>query len=161
MTDTSKVQGTPALIQKLKRVGAKAAGIVDDAQLAKLLEKRVRARFMAGVAPDGSKWPELDPDTVSAKRRKGYAKPKAPLQATGNLLGALHIIQGGNFGLLAGNTGLGFRIGVDSPVEAFYGRIHNYGYDVQPQRQFIGLSTLDVASIGGALRRRLKSIAKA
>lgn len=161
MADTRQVKGATAFIQKLKRVRAASVGVVSDPQIQNLLLRRVRGRFAQGVSPDGTPWPGLLESTIAAKRRKGSRNPSALLQDSCRLFGALQIIQGGNAGLLAGNTGLGFRIGIDDPVAAEYGRLHNYGLAGQEQRQFIGISRLDVVAVSSLLRRNLKSIAKA
>lgn len=161
MINTPQVQGADALVQKIKRVRAAAVGVLTDPQIENLLIRRVRARFAQGVAPDGTPWPGLLESTIASKRRHGFKKPEALLQASGRLFAALQIIRGNNTGLLSGNTGAGFRIGINDPVAAEYGRLHNYGLGGQEQRQFVGLSRLDVVAVSGLLRRNLKSIAKA
>lgn len=161
MSDTPQVQGATALVQKLKRVRAASVGVLTDPQIADLLIRRVRARFAQGVSPDGTPWPGLFESTISTKRRHGTKKPEALLQDSGRLFKALQIIKGSNASLLVGNTGAGFRIGINDPIAAEYGRLHNYGLAGQERRQFIGLSRLDVVAVSGLLRRNLKSIAKA
>jgi phage gpG-like protein len=160
MSDSRQVLGSKALLAKLRRVSAAASGVVGDVELERLLLSRVRARFEQGVSPDGTPWPGLMESTVASKKRHGFRRPEAPLQATGRLLQSIQIIHGSNEGLLAGNTGAGFRIGISDKIAAVYGRLHNYGIG-QERRQFIGLGRLDVVAVSGLLRRRLKSIAKA
>lgn len=160
MTNTRQVQGAAELVRRLQRIRVASVGVVTDAQISNLLIQRVRARFKQGVSPDGTPWAGLLESTIESKTRHGFAKPRELLQATGRLLAALKVIQGSNAGVLTGNTGLGFRIGVADPVAAQYGRLHNYGIG-QEKRQFIGLSRLDVVAVSSLLRRNLKSIAKA
>lgn len=161
MSDTDKVFGVREAVRKLQRVSAAAAGVVADGEIAELLVRRVRARFAQGVSPDGKPWAGLLPSTIGRKKRKGYKYPNSPLRGSDRLYQSIKVIQGVNTGLLAGSTGLGYRIGVSDPVAAQYGRIHNYGYAGQEERRFIGLSALDVLAASNYLRRRLKSIAKA
>lgn len=159
MNDTPQVKGVGSLSSRIKRLREGAVGIVNDVQIAQLLESRIRARFAQGVAPDGTPWPGLMETTIARKGRKGSRNKDKLLQDTGRLFASLKIIQGGNVGLLAGATGAGVRIGISDPIAAEYGRLHNYGLG-QEKRRFIGLSTLDVVAVSGYLRRRLKSIAK-
>jgi len=154
------VVGTRELVKKLQRVNQAALGVVTSSQLQDLLVARVRARFDAGVAPDGSPWPGLMEETIKRKRRSHYGKPQAPLQATGRLRKSIGVTQS-NIGILASATGLGFRIGIRDAKAASYGRLHNYGLGGQEKRQFIGLGALDVRSVRDFLNRNLKSIAEA
>ena len=161
MSDTRQVQGATALVRKLQTIRAASAGILADSQISTLLIQRVRARFAQGVSPDGTPWPGLMETTIKTKERKGYKNPRAPLQATGRLFKSLQIIQGSNAGLLSGNTGAGFRIGIADPMAAAYGRFHNYGIAGQEKRQFIGISRLDVVAVSGLLRRKMKAVMEA
>lgn len=161
MSNTEKVFGSKEVIRKLQRVSSAAAGVVADTQVADLLVRRVRGRFVQGVSPDGRPWAGLLPSTISRKKRKGYKYPTAPLRGSDRLYQSIKVIQGVNTGLLATSTGVGYRIGVSDPVAAQYGRIHNYGFAGQEERRLIGLSALDVIAASNYVRRRLKSIAKA
>ena len=164
----AKVIGQRKTIARIKRTVDAVVGIVDEVGLQKLLLARVKARFEQTVSPDGAAWPSLDPATIRRKTQLGLSRPSQPLWGKGKLYQAINVIRGSSAGLLAGNTGAGFRIGVKdtgrdprpgalSPPE--YGRIHNYGLGVT-QRQFMGLSPADVASVAGYIKRRLKSIAR-
>lgn len=164
----AKVTGQRKTVARIKRTVSAAVGIVDEAGLQKLLLARVKARFEQTVSPDGIPWPSLDPSTIRRKTQLGLTRPSQPLWGKGTLYQSINIIRGSSAGLLAGSTGAGFRIGVKdvgrdprpgalAPHE--YGRIHNYGLGVV-QRQFMGLSPADVASVAGYLKRRLKSIAR-
>lgn len=159
MTDTKYVAGADKLLQRIRNARNTAIGIVADREIAELLAKRMRKRFEQQIDPDDNPWPALSEATVKRKQRKGYKNPKAALQATGRLLGALKVIQGSNAGLLGNNTGASMRIGVADPVAAQYGRIHNYGYGVE-QRRFIGIGNKDVRAVRDLIRRKMKSIAK-
>lgn len=159
MNDTPQVKGVSSLASRIKKLREGAVGIVNDSQIATLLESRIRARFEQGVSPDGTPWPGLMQSTIDRKQRKHSRNAKKLLQDTGRLLASLKIIQGGNAGLLAGATGAGVRIGISDPIAAEYGRLHNYGLG-QEKRRFIGLSKLDVLAVSGYIRRRLQSIAK-
>lgn len=155
-----KIVGAPELVKRIQRVRVQAVGILSDNQAADLLLRRMQGRFIEGVSPRGEAWPNLMEETVARKRRKGYPFPDRPLYGTGSLYRSLAVIRGVNTGLLASNTGIGFRIGVSDPRMTERGRIHNYGLGGQEERRFIGLSPLDVVAVSGMLRRRLKSIAK-
>lgn len=156
---SSRVLGTNTVLKRLATVRQGAAGLLEDRELAELLLSRIKGRFMQGVAPDGTPWPGLLEGTIAEKRRKGTKHPEQLLYETGRLYNSIKIIQGSNAGLLAGNTGLGIRIGVSDPVAAEYGRLHNYGIG-QERRQFIGLSALDLVAVRGKINRKLQSIAK-
>lgn len=164
----SRVIGQRKTVARIKRQVGLAVGIVDEAALQSLLLARVRARFEQTVAPNGTPWPSLDPDTIKRKTRLGLARPEKPLWGSGRLYKSIDVIRGSSAGLLAASTGAGFRIGVTdtgresrpgalSPHE--YGRIHNFGLGVE-QRQFIGLSPADVVSVAGYIKRRLKLISR-
>lgn len=153
-----KVIGGAEVARRLKALRTGIRATLQDSQVADLLEKRVRGRFAEGVDPNNNPWPGLMESTVERKYREGVKEPKALLRATDRLYNSIKIIQGGVAGLLAGNTGLGFRIGVSDPYAASYGRLHNFGIG-QEKRQFIGLSRLDVIAVSAYVRRRLKSIA--
>lgn len=155
----SKVLGTAAAVQKLKAVRRAAIGVLDDSAVRSLLLSRIKARFIQGVAPDGTPWPALMESTIARKRRGHSPKPEQPLYQTGRLYSSIKVIQGSNQGLFAGATGVAARIGVSDPVASEYGRIHNYGYG-QEKRQFIGLSRADVLAVSSMYRRKMKSIAK-
>lgn len=154
----SRVIGGRAAVDKIAAVRKAAVGILSDAEVSTLILSRIKARFIQGVAPDGTPWPGLLDSTIKRKRRKGLPRPDAPLFGTGRLYRSIKIIQGNNLGLLTTNTGVGVRIGVSDPIVAKYGRIHNEGLYDQEQRKFIGLSRLDVAAVAALLRRRLKLI---
>lgn len=156
---SSKVLGTAQVVRSIADVRRAAVGILGDAELAALINKRVKARFMQGVSPDGTPWPGLDTKTVERKTRAGVKKPTQLLYATGRLYNSIKIIQGSNAGLLTTNTGIGVRVGVSDPFAAMYGRFHNYGIG-QEERQFIGLGRLDLVAVKGMLARKLKSISK-
>lgn len=153
-----QVIGTERAIQRIREVHRAVIGVVLHSETENFLVSRVLARFDAGVDPANRAWPGLDEATIRYKRQKGYSKPEQPLYAKGNLRRAIGIIRGSNTGLLAGATGLGFRIGVRTPREAAYGRLHNFGFG-QEQRQFIGVSPLDARALSGFFNRKLKSIA--
>lgn len=157
----SKVVGTQEVVRRLRHANVAALALVKDSELKDLLRRRVLARFDEGVAPDGSPWAGLMEETIKRKRRAGYPHPDRILYATSRLRGSIKIIQGTNQNILASSTGLGFRVGISNPQTAEYGRLHNYGLGGQEPRRFIGLGALDLVSVQGFLRRRVKSIANA
>lgn len=160
MADTRTVTGATAAIQKLHRLRDEVLELAVDQDVRQLLLLRVRGRFEMGVDPQGNPWASLLEKTIEKKRRKGYPYPEKPLQASLRLKNAIAIISGSNQGLFAGATGAGFRIGIEDPIAAQYGRIQNYGTSVLPARKFIGLGPLDTRAVQALLNRRLKSISK-
>lgn len=156
----SRVVGQKEAVRKIAAVRQRAVGILSDGEVSALLVSRIKARFMQGVAPSGTPWPGLMESTIARKQRGRGKKPNALLYETGRLYNSIKVIQGVNTGLLAVNTGMGFRIGVSDPIAAGYGRLHNYGLGGQEERRFMGLSRLDIVAVSGMLRRKMKSIAK-
>lgn len=155
------VVGTQELIRKLQRVNQKALGVVTEPELQNLLVRRILGRFDQGVDPEGSPWPGLMASTIKRKQRSGHGNAGSILKESGRLRNSIGVVAGSNQGLLASSTGLGFRIGVNDPVAAKYGRLHNSGIGGQEKRQFLGIGSLDVRSVRDYINRRLKSIAEA
>ncbi len=134
-----------------------------EADLGPFMVRRIVDRFDAGVAANGSPWPELEPQTLARRRRAGVRHSK-PLVRTGTLRKAIREISGRADGLYAINTGLGFRIGIADEEAAVYGRVHNLGLYSgkikrrQLKRQFMAVSELDVRAAREKLRRRVRAI---
>lgn len=156
----SRVVGAAEAVRKIAHVRQQALGVLSDRELSTLILTRLKARFIQGVAPDGTPWPGLLETTIERKKRGGSKRPSTLLYDSGRLYNSIKIIQGSNAGLMTMNTGIGVRIGVSDPIAAQYGRLHNEGLGGQEKRQFIGLSRLDILAVSSLLRRRLKSIAK-
>jgi len=150
-----RVRGDKELVQRLSRVRSRVPALFEDEDAKQLLVRRIKARFMQGVSPEGKPWVNLSPTTIKSKKKKGYAKPEQILFATGRLYNAIKVIRGSNFGKLAISSGLGFRVGVDDEVASQYGMLHNFGYG-QIRRRFLGLRETDVVSYTNYLARRLK-----
>ena len=152
------VSGQQALISKLKRVRRGLPDVVASEEAKLLLVRRILARFDSQVTPDGSPWEPLKPRTIAIKKRMGAPRPAQGLYRWGALRASIGVIQGSNAGLLAVNTGMGFRIGVTDPDVAGYARIQQYGNDRIPARPFLGLSDLDIKSYRSLASRKLKRL---
>lgn len=152
-----KVSGQRSLVQRLKRISARMPGLLTEAQAGEFLAKRMLRRFDAQMAPDGSKWKPLDDVALARKKRRGYGD-KPLLVNSGSLRDAIGVILGGREGLFAVNSGLGVRVGIREEEQAFYGRLHNYGFGVQTMRKFIGFNELDIGAVQSLLRRKAQQI---
>jgi phage gpG-like protein len=152
------VFGDKRLIATLGNIRQGLPDVFEDDFYKNQLLTRIKARFMQGVRPDGSPWPNLSPKTIETKKRKGYSRPEQLLYATGALYDAITIISGSNMGTFATNTGLGFRIGIESGDRDMIGRLHNYGFGRLPERRFLGLSPHDVRSYRDVTARRLRKL---
>lgn len=154
--------GQTALVSRLKRVRENFSTIVRDVRLDEWMLRRQTTRYDKEVNPDGTPWAPLLDQTIKRKKRAGSNGPT--LVRSGKLRKAVDIIVGSRTGLFAIDTGLGFRVGVNDPDAAIYGRVHNQGLYSgqikrhQKRRRFIGLSPLDVTSAKALLRRRAQII---
>jgi hypothetical protein len=154
----STITGQKRLVSRIKRIRNGLPPVLDDESAKQLLIRRIRARFIAEVSPDGTPWAPLAAKTVANKKRKGRGAPEKKLIDSRSLYRAFGEISSSAGGLLAFSTGAGFRIGVDDPEVAEYGRIQNYGNSRIPARPFIGLSPQDVESYVRAIRRKLNRL---
>jgi phage virion morphogenesis protein len=110
--------------------------ILDEAGA--VLLNRIRTRFLAETAPDGTKWPESE--AARKRRAKGGT---GTLFNTGRLF---HSIQ------LSGDGEYERRIGTD----VTYGVYHNLGTGRLPQRVFLGFSPSDEAVALNLVVKRVK-----
>ncbi|MDR1461889.1 MAG: phage virion morphogenesis protein [Azoarcus sp.] len=103
------------------------------------------ARFPLGVAPDGSRWPTLSPDTVLARIKRGRTGTR-PLIDTGQLANTIRyqIIDGGAGVAIGTNRRYGRSNSANASVHQFgtnrAGRNRNITI---PARPFLGLSASD------------------
>lgn len=149
--------GTREVLRRIALVREATGGLVTREGMQTLLLKRVRERFSQGVSPDGTPWAVLKNSTRARKKSSGEVKP---LVRTGLLRDSIDIIKSFTTGLIVGNTGYGFRIGVLDEEAAKYGKLHNYGLGGQTQRRFLGLGASDLASVKGYATRRIKKAMK-
>jgi phage gpG-like protein len=156
----STVTGHKRLVARLKRIRERLPEVFDDSAAKALLIRRMRARFIAEISPDGIPWPALADSTIARKKKKGITNPAKKLIETGAMYRAFGEISGRNAGLLAINTGLGFRVGIDDPELTMRARVNNYGSFRVPAREFMGLSESDVRSYREAVARRLRNIVR-
>lgn len=103
---------------------------VPDAMQASLatVKADLTVGFLAGHAPDGSKWLPL-----KYPRPKGHNQENKPLIDTGKLMNSV-AYQGADH--IEGVTGEGLTVGTN--VE--YGTIHQDGTNKIPKREFMGFS---------------------
>lgn len=160
----ARVLGSSLVKAKLDSVRSELPDTLGRQRLGEFLLRRMRARFLQQVDPNGNKWTPLSPKTAIGR---------GILYKTGQLYRSIDIIDGNQQGRFAVATGAGFRIGVQSNpyVEyyktssrqvdpAIYGRYHQLGIGV-PKRRFIGLSATDRKAIADLVRRELrKAVAK-
>lgn len=158
MSKTVSVTGQTELVARMRRIRSKLPNAMAGVDVERLLLSRVLRRFENSVSPDGVAWPALKESTVRRKKLLGARRPEKALERTERLVRGIRIISGSTSGLLVANTGLGFRIGVDDPVAAIYGRLHQQGHGSLPQRKFMGLSASDVSAVTAFTRRRIKDL---
>ncbi len=129
-------------------------------RVGEFLVKRIKRRYLERLDPELKPWKELAPSTKKIKESlfvRGLlsadppATPGTILVRTGNLYRSIGIIE--KTSSLAGQTGLGFRIGVKDKDAARYGRFHQYGRKKLPKRAFLGFSRLDIKAVDSLLRR--------
>lgn len=111
-------------LAKLEQVAIKE-DILDEVQ--EILLQRIRTRFLATEAPDGSKWPPSQ-----AARDRGFNGNT--LFDKGNLF---HSIQAADPGELERTIS----------TDVFYGIFHQFGTKLLPAREFLGYSDDDISLI--------------
>ena len=154
-----RTYGDKRVVQSLKRIRTGLPEVFNDDEYKNLLLRRVKARFMQGVDPNGQPWANLTQKTIETKRKKGYPRPEQILYATGRMYEAIQVISRGNAGIFAVSTGLGFRIGIEDADILERAYIHNYGYGIV-QRRFLGISNDDFKSYQNYVRRRLRDLVR-
>lgn len=149
--------------KKIELVRLGIPHLIDRTVIGPELVRRMKTRFETKKAPDGSRW-----KARSSKTKSGGSL----LLRTGNLRDAITVMQGAPQGVYASNTGLGFRIGLESRkvVETFasgntrtvdtavYGRAHQMGDGYVPKRRFIGMGPTDRAFVLDRIGANLKRV---
>lgn len=154
--ETEYVGGAAKLKQRIATIRAALTLPAFSTEIANLIRRRTLDRFDAERDPDNRPWVALAPATIDIKRRLGYGG-KGKLKRTEALRNAIRIIRGGA-GSIFTNTGAGFRIGVQDPKIAAYGKVQNEGDGKIPARRFLGIGRLDVKAVDALLRRKAKQL---
>jgi phage gpG-like protein len=153
MADPKNVRG----VEKLKKRIATIRRSLDvpemTSEIGVLLTRRTMDRFDREVDPNERPWPELAEVTLAARRRGGKGTKK--LVRTGRLRRSIRPIRGG-IGTVFGNTGAGFRIGIEDKEVAKYAGPLNRGNPAKklPARRFLGIGPLDIRAVDSLMRRR-------
>lgn len=135
---------------KLATMNAAAVETFSSDKLKERAVKRVKARFLQEVDPDGKPWQLLSPAT---RKRKAIMGADQILVDEGKLYESIgYDSKGPNS--VGSNTGAGFRITAGGP-KAPYARRHQLGLGFTPKRRFIGLSDADVSSMEKMIERML------
>lgn len=154
VTDTEYVRGAARLAQRIRTLRAALSLPVLENEIGQLLLRRTLQRFDNEVDPDGRPWAPLSTETLRRRKRKGGKQGKKILVQTGAMRAAIRRIRGSASGLIAVNTGAGFRIGVADKEQTGKAAAHQFGTAGIPVRRFLGIGRLDVKSVDSFLRRR-------
>lgn len=145
------------IIQRIQNIRERMPQTIQEPQLMAFMERRVKARFIQGVDPEGNRWAALTPATIRIKKAAGSAFPEKPLIRTGRLFNSIQAIRT-NAGFQS-VTGLGFRVGVTDPEAAKYGRMHDQGLVPRTsQRKFMGVSARDAKALTDLIRREVRKL---
>lgn len=135
---------------KLATMAAAASTTFSSDKLKERAVKRVKARYLQEVDPEGKPWQLLSPLT---RKRKAIMGSSQILVDEGNLYESIGYDSKGTDSV-GSNTGAGFRITAGGP-KAPYARRHQIGLGFTPRRPFIGLSDADVSSMEKMIERML------
>lgn len=152
-TDGRYTAGVARISDRLSRIKTVLSVAVLQEEIGNLLLRRTLTRFDREVDPDERPWTPLQSSTLERRKRQGV-KGKKILVQTGALRGSIRRIRGSASGVVAVNTGAGFRIGVDDPEQFAKASAHQRGTGSVPVRRFLGVGRLDVRSVDSFLRRR-------
>lgn len=152
--DTQFVKGAEKLATRIRTIRATLAVSVLENEIGQLLLRRTLDRFDREVDPDNKPWTPLAPSSLERRRRSGGKQGKKILVQSGAMRGAIRRIRGSASGLVAANTGAGFRIGVDDQEQTGKALAHQKGTSSIPVRRFLGIGRLDIKAVDGLLRRR-------
>lgn len=154
---TAKVIGASELKARFAAVREQVPRFFNEETVGRFLVERMKARFMAGVGPDGERWARYK----SGPRKGQYAT----LYQSGDLYRSIDVVDKGQ--RLGGSaTGFGFRIGIKSRTHMdgsrstttlAYGRLHQQGIGIT-RRRFIGISKDDAALLANKIRTDLKLV---
>lgn len=111
---------------------------------AAVLFNRIRTRFLAETAPDGTKWVP----SLAAQRRKARGYGGGTLFNTGRLFHSLQIASEGPNARSIGTN-------VTAPGGYDYPKTHQYGLSGFPKRPFLGFNDDDVAAMSKVVINRV------
>ena len=154
MATNKFVRGDTKIAAKVRNIKTVLAVAVLQEELGQLLLRRTLDRFDREVDPDNKPWVPLAESTLQRRRRDAAGKGSKILHKTLALRNSIQRIRGSASGLVAANTGAGFRIGVNDPSQTGKAAAHQYGTASIPVRKFLGIGKLDVRSVDNFLRRR-------
>lgn len=150
--DTPFVRGAGKLQTRIATIRQSLQLAAFTEEVGQLLLRRTLNRFEREVDPDDRAWAPLKETTLRRKAYLGYGNKKK-LQRTGKLKDSIRLIRGGA-GTTFTNTGAGFRIGIENPDVALYGKIQNAGNNRIKARRFLGVGALDIRAVDSLLRRK-------
>lgn len=128
-------------------------GAIGDA-----LKNSTKLRFVAGKAPDGTRWAPLSAVTI-ARRRKGKGGGSAqPLRDTGRLMNSITFYQRDRDSVIVGTDVIYAAMQHFGAKQGSFGRTKRNGpipWGDVPARPFFGLSSDDREEIVNILRERI------
>lgn len=168
VADTSFVLGAKSLNQRIRKIRTEVGKTLrSNVEISTLLVNRIKRRFEAQIAPDGSPWSPLRYRTLQAKKRYKHppsARPDQILQDTKALYDSIGIVSSDRKSFTQRAAG-SFRIGITNKRfgrggrrPSVYGRALHYGFlhrsgTFVPPRPFLGLNQADINAVASMLRR--------